>query len=89
MTLQISPLSRAAALAITRWRYPPPYDVYDIVGGAMIMAFLRAQREGGCYELSDVAGELVAFCCFGAEAASPGATTAPLSWIWALAYAPT
>jgi [ribosomal protein S18]-alanine N-acetyltransferase len=72
MPFQISPLSRAAALAITRWRYPPPYDAYDIVDGVMIMAFLRAQREGGYYELSDGAGELVAFCGFGADARVPG-----------------
>lgn len=72
MALQISPLSRAAALAITAWRYPPPYDSYDIADGAVVAAFLRAQRAGGCYELRDAAGELVAFCCYGAEARVPG-----------------
>jgi [ribosomal protein S18]-alanine N-acetyltransferase len=72
MSLQINPLSRAAALAITGWRYPPPYADYDIADGLLIAAFLRAQGGKSYYELRDAAGDLVAFCCFGAEAQVPG-----------------
>ncbi|RRR67817.1 MAG: GNAT family N-acetyltransferase [Candidatus Viridilinea halotolerans] len=72
MQLTIRPMTRAAALAIMRWRYPEPYAVYNFVDGAMIAAFLAAQQRKCCFQIEDALGNLVAFCCFGSEAQIPG-----------------
>ena len=32
-TLRVAPLTRAHAEALGTWRYPPPYDVYDLADG--------------------------------------------------------
>lgn len=70
--LAIAPMDAAAALAIARWRYPPPYDVYNIADSPAEVALFLAGLEHEYYQLRDGAGALVAFCCFGAEARVPG-----------------
>lgn len=64
-------MDAAAARAVVTWRYPPPYDVYNIDDAPAAAAFL-AGVGSGYYQLRDGAGELAAFCCFGAEARVPG-----------------
>jgi len=70
--LHVSPLDHAAALAITRWRYPPPYDLYTLSDDPLGTALFLSSAASGYFQLRDAAGELVAFCCFGAEAQVPG-----------------
>ncbi|PDW02469.1 GNAT family N-acetyltransferase [Candidatus Viridilinea mediisalina] len=72
MNLHVRPLSRAAALEIIRWRYPPPYDVYNLVDGAVIAAFLKSQQGSNCFQIETESGNVVAFCCFGEDAQVPG-----------------
>lgn len=73
MTLLFSPLSSEQAQAILRWRYEPPYDIYN----------MRAEQEAASlealtdpdnryYAVTGEHGELMAYCCFGAEARVPG-----------------
>mgnify|MGYP001310792034 CR=1 FL=1 len=70
--LTFAPLDAAAALAVAAWRYPPPYDVYNIADNPAETALFLAARGRGYYQLRDGAGELAAFCCFGEEARVPG-----------------
>lgn len=80
MKLYLRRLTRAAALEIIYWRYPPPYDVYNLVDGAVIASFLESQSCGKCYQIEDEFGALVAFCCFGQDAQVPGASY-PDPWL--------
>lgn len=71
MELTIAPMDRATALRIARWRYPPPYDFYNIEDEPIAFAAFLAGHESGYYRI--LAGsELVGFCCYGEEARVPG-----------------
>lgn len=65
---QVAPLTREHANDICTWRYPEPYDVYDM-SGADPHGLARGGR--GFYALLR-AGELVGFRCFGADGRVPG-----------------
>ncbi len=69
--LLITPLDRPAAAAVAAWRYPPPYDVYNLEDPAAVALFL-SRRERGYYQVRAGSGELLAFCCFGEEGQVPG-----------------
>lgn len=69
--LTIAPLDRAAAATVAGWRYPPPYDVYNLEDSAAVALFL-SRRGRDYYQVRDGAGALLAFCCFGEEAQVPG-----------------
>lgn len=69
--LLITPLDRAAAAAVATWRYPRPYDVYNLDDSAATALFL-SRRERGYYQVRERGGELLAFCCYGEEAQVPG-----------------
>lgn len=69
--LRVEPMGPADARAVARWRYPPPYDIYNIADEPLELAAFLAGI-AGYYRVLDAAGELVAFCCFGAEARVPG-----------------
>jgi ribosomal-protein-alanine N-acetyltransferase len=67
------PLQKADALEIMRWRYDPPYDVYNL--------FPEAERSGvrylldpknGFFSIRAGNGELIGFCSFGKDAQVPG-----------------
>lgn len=62
----------AAARAVVRWRYPPPYDLYNVGDEPLATAAFLAAADSGYFQLRDGAGGLVAFCCFGEEARVPG-----------------
>ena len=67
------PIDEAGVRAIFAWRYPPPYDIYNLSAGRIeedLPVFL--DPDNAYYCLYDEAGSLVAFCCFGPEARVPG-----------------
>jgi ribosomal-protein-alanine N-acetyltransferase len=71
--LHFRPLDEANARAIVRWRYEPPYDMYNQGPGdaqETVQAFLDPRYHYFC--ISGDQGELVAFCCFGPDAQVPG-----------------
>jgi [ribosomal protein S18]-alanine N-acetyltransferase len=61
-------MTAAYAAQIVTWRYPPPYDCYDMTGASS--AFI-ASAEGGFYALTD-GDELIGFRSFGADGRVPG-----------------
>jgi len=71
--LQISPMDRESAREIVQWRYPPPYEVYNISANdaeSAITAFLNPDY--AYYRINDVHGRLIAFFNFGLDARVPG-----------------
>jgi [ribosomal protein S18]-alanine N-acetyltransferase len=61
-------MSAAYAAQIVTWRYPAPYDCYDMTGASA--AFI-ASAESGFYALTDL-DELIGFRSFGADGRVPG-----------------
>jgi len=61
-------MSAAYAAQIVTWRYPAPYDCYDMAGASA--AFI-ASAESGFYALTDL-DELIGFRSFGADGRVPG-----------------
>src|SRR5258708_38724571 len=61
-------MTAAYAAQIVTWRYPPPYDCYDITGASA--AFI-ASTEGGFYALTD-ADKFIGFRSFGPDGQVPG-----------------
>jgi ribosomal-protein-alanine N-acetyltransferase len=71
--LAFDPMDETRAREIVTWHYEPPYDVYDPGAGNVeetIRAFL--DPDYAYYALSGPEGELMAYCCFGADARVPG-----------------
>lgn len=66
----ITAMDRASALEVARWRYPPPYDLYNIDAEPLALAHFLAAAPG--YYCLREGGELAGFCCFGADARVPG-----------------
>jgi [ribosomal protein S18]-alanine N-acetyltransferase len=64
--MDVRALSERDAAAISRWHYEEPYEVYDMEGDA------SGLLDGAYYALVDARGDLVGYCCFGAEAQVPG-----------------
>jgi [ribosomal protein S18]-alanine N-acetyltransferase len=62
--MDVRPLTSDDAVAIARWRYPGRYSTYDV--GEVV------DSGRGFWSVSHD-GELVGYCCFGAEARVPGA----------------
>jgi GNAT superfamily N-acetyltransferase len=67
------PLTEAHARAITKWRYEPPYDIYNLDGGDadQIVGDLLTP-EYRYHAILSNREALVAFCCFGVDARVPG-----------------
>ena len=75
-SLSFRPMDEPAARAMMAWRYPPPYDFYDILpppGEEETLVAFFADPRNRYYAIEDaeVSGELVAFCCFGHDAQVP------------------
>lgn len=75
MELTILPLDRAAALDVARWRYPPPYDVYNIGSDPADLALFLAHAAD--YYQIRAGAALIGFCCYGEEAQVPGGDYSP------------
>lgn len=67
--MRIVPLTDDHAAAIVAWRYPPPYDCYDMKDCEP--AFLT-DPANGYFALVDQAGSLAGFRLFGADGRVPG-----------------
>jgi ribosomal-protein-alanine N-acetyltransferase len=70
---QLAPIDRKAACAIIDWRYPPPYDLYNLDSDddeQTVTALL--DPDFAYYKITNAASELVAFCTFGIDARVPG-----------------
>jgi ribosomal-protein-alanine N-acetyltransferase len=66
-------MDEPSAHKIIRWRYDPPYDMYNCDPNnaeETIKSFLDPQYQ--YHSLWDKAGELVGYCCFGEDARVPG-----------------
>jgi RimJ/RimL family protein N-acetyltransferase len=74
MGFVFTPMDEAAAQTIVGWRYPAPYDIYNMDFEELdeVVEFF-VDPENSYYSISDATGELVAFCCFGHDAQVPGA----------------
>ena len=66
--MHIAPMTPAHAADIVTWRYPAPYDCYDMTNASQ--AFLTSP-EGGFYALIE-GGELIGFRSFGEDGQVPG-----------------
>jgi [ribosomal protein S18]-alanine N-acetyltransferase len=66
--MQIVPMTRAYAADIVTWRYPAPYDCYDMTNASQ--AFLISQE--GCFYALVEGAELIGFRSFGEDGRVPG-----------------
>lgn len=73
MRLHFKPMNEADARVAANWRYEPPYDRYNFDSADIeeLVPFF-ADPGNAYYSISDDAGELIAFCCFGFEGRVPG-----------------
>jgi RimJ/RimL family protein N-acetyltransferase len=67
----IRDITREDALAISTWRYPEPYSLYDSSPDEVDWLL---DPLNGYLAVVDGSDELVAFCCFGHDARVPGGT---------------
>lgn len=66
-------MDEAFARLIVGWSYPPPYDFYNVRPedcGRALGAL--ADPRNAYYAITEPSGDLVAYCCFGADAQVPG-----------------
>jgi len=64
-------IDEPAALAIVRWRYAPPYDIYNIEDSAAATQY-ALDPQNNFYTMRDDSGVLVGFCSFGQDGQVPG-----------------
>ena len=73
MAYSFRPMDEEAARTFLAWRYAPPYDRYNVELAAVedaLPSFLDPSN--GYFAIADESDDLVAFCCFGADAQVPG-----------------
>lgn len=69
----LRPLTRSDAETIFTWRYPAPYDLYNLDARPLSEAVEPLlDPEHRYYAVLDVEGELIAFRCFGSDAQVEG-----------------
>ncbi len=71
--LRFPPMDEATARAISSWHYETPYDIYSLDGedaDQVVGAFMNP--EYAYHAITDRAGEVVGYCCFGQDARVPG-----------------
>lgn len=69
-SMRIAPMTLAHAEDIVTWRYPPPYDCYDVTG---VAAEFFAEPANGFFALVCADdGTLLGFRSFGADGRVPG-----------------
>jgi len=71
MKIYFSPIIESEALEIARWRYPPPYDIYDLSESEEAISYVL-DPQNRFYAMKDNQGELVGFCSFGKDGQVPG-----------------
>lgn len=75
------PMSEPYARAIVAWRYPGQYNIYNTESDADVEADVRVLLDPryAYHAVLDAEGDLVGFCCFGADAQVPGGDYSDLS----------
>lgn len=78
MTFHFEPMDRANARQVLTWCYEPPYDIYN-EDPDRVEHVLRAllNPRYAYYTMTDEAGDMVAYCCFGPDARVPGGDYGP------------
>ncbi len=71
MELTFARMDRASALEIVQWRYPPPYDLYNLSEDETTIAYVLDPRNN-LYAIRDGNTRLVGFCSFGEDGQVPG-----------------
>lgn len=74
--LHLSPLDTAAAADILTWKYPPPYEIYNLSNPdprltKSAVAYLL-DPANQFYQMVDSNGRLAAFCSYGQDGQVPG-----------------
>ena len=70
---RFEPITEADACAIVGWRYDGPYAAYDCPPDEAAQTVrLMLDPASGYYAARDEDGDLVGYCCFGADARVPG-----------------
>ena len=64
-------MNDAIAREITRWYYPPPYDIYNLVENEATIGY-AVNPKNNFFALEDEQGKLVGFCSFGKDGQVPG-----------------
>ena len=72
-SLIFTPLNREEAAEILRWRYEPPYDIYNhrTEDAPATLRYLL-DPANGFFSIHAAEGEWIAFCSFGPDARVPG-----------------
>jgi ribosomal-protein-alanine N-acetyltransferase len=73
MIFNIQPLDETSARAMFKWRYEPPFDIYNFNNGDLdedVCFFTNPQNN--YFAMRDESGVFVGFCCFGMDARVPG-----------------
>jgi ribosomal-protein-alanine N-acetyltransferase len=73
MDLSFQPMDEARARKSLTWRYEPPYDFYNPnpdEAEEIVQWFLDPRH--AYYAITGDDGEMVGYCCFGADAQVPG-----------------
>ena len=71
MNIFFSLIDESAARVIVRWRYEPPYDIYNLRDSAESIQY-ALDPQNHFYIMRDESGELVGFCSFGEDGQVPG-----------------
>jgi len=69
--ITLSPLNETSAHEIARWRYNPPYDVYNLEDVKDTIEYVL-EPHNCFYAVHDAQGELIGFCSFGEDGQVPG-----------------
>jgi len=72
-SVTFQPMTFAYAQAIAGWRYPPPYEVYNL-GHQDVPLLMDMNRR---YYAAVLQEDLIGLCCFGLEARVPGGLYLP------------
>lgn len=73
MMFVITPMNEAAARALLGWRYPAPYDFYNLTPADSEAEVAHLIDPANRYfAISDASGETIGHCCYGKEAQVPG-----------------
>ncbi len=79
MRLTFAPMTARDVRTVAGWTYEPPYDIYNLDAAPLddLLDALLDPRNA-YYAITDEAGELIGFCCYGPDARVPGGDyTAP------------
>ncbi|MDQ4100366.1 MAG: GNAT family N-acetyltransferase [Chloroflexota bacterium] len=79
MRLTFAPMTERDVRTVAGWTYEPPYDIYNLDAAPLddLLAALLDPRNA-YYAITDEAGDLIGFCCYGPDARIPGGDyTAP------------